>query len=168
MEAQQYMSMKDVGKLFGVSAATVSKWRGRYADTPYPTPEPAAWIGDPADGGVPGWKDVGEWKAWKELLPGRGHGGGPLPLNAALDELERAFTEVGKKAKVAGDRMRMIALSIAAAEYGVDDETIKSVWVRIADDNPTMPNEEIDKLALATIMRGRKRLELTGPSDGET
>lgn len=161
MEAKQYLSMKDIGDLFGVSAATVSKWRGRYADTEHATPKPAVWIGDPVNGGTPGWNDVGEWKAWKEMLPGQGRGGGPLPLNAAQDEFQRAFKQVSQKAKVASDRMRMIALTIAAAEYGVDDQTIKAVWVRIAEENPKMPNEQIDQVALATIMRGRKRLELT-------
>lgn len=165
MEVKQYMSMKNIGELFGVSAATVSKWRGRYADTDHPTPTPASWIGDPEDGGTPGWNDAGEWKAWKELLPGQGRGGGPLPMNAAVEELGRALGEVSKKAKVASDRMRMIALAIAAAEYGVDDQTIKAVWIRIAEENPTMPNEEVDQIALATIMRGRKRLELEPPTE---
>lgn len=160
MESKRYMSRGDVGALFGVPSVTVSKWIRRYAETDHPCPEPTVWIGDPEDGGTPGWNDAGEWKAWKEMLPGQGRGGGPLPLNAALDELGRAMTEVSKKAKGAGDRRRMIALTIAAAEYGVDDQTIKSVWVRIAEDNPTMPNDQVDQLALATVMRGRKRLEL--------
>lgn len=160
MERKQYLGLKQIGDLFGVSSGTVSKWRTRYAGTDHPCPEPTIWIGDPDDGGTPGWDDTGEWKAWKELLPGQGRGGGPLPLANAAEELARALAEVGKKAKVASDRMRMIALAIAAREYGVDDQTIKAVWIRIAEENPTMPNEEVDRIALATIMRGRKRLEL--------
>lgn len=157
METTRYLGLKQIGDLFGVSAATVSKWRTRYAES-HPCPEPDVWIGD-----TPGWvaSSATTWKGWKELLPGQGRGGGPLPLNAALEEFTRAFNEISKTATAATDRMRMIALAIAAAEYGVDEQTIKAVWLRIAEENPTMPNEEVDPIALATIMRGRKRLELT-------
>jgi transposase-like protein len=169
MEPKKFMSMADVGNLFGVSAATVSKWRGRYADTPHATPKPAVWIGD-----TPGWDNPADWRAWKEMLPGQGKGGGPLPLATAEEELNAAFKRasqrsekvahalrgVGKAAQDAASRLRLIALHIAAAEYGVDKDTIMAVWVKLAEENPDMPNHEVDQRALATIMRGRKKLEL--------
>lgn len=160
MEATRYLSMKDIGKEMGVSAATVSKWRTRYADTDHPTPEPTAWTGDPNDGGTPGWDNTTAWQAWKETLPGRGAGGGPLPLGAAAQELARALDEVRETAKGPASRMSQIALHRVAARYGVDVDTIMAVWSKLADENPSMPNDQLDQRAVATIMRGRKPVEL--------
>lgn len=152
MTAKHYMGLAEIGALFNVSAGTVSKWRTRYAET-HPCPEPTVWIGD-----TPGWDNASAWKGWKETLPGRGAGGGPLPLNAAAQGLARAFEKAGGSARVATSRMSRLALHMAAAEYGVDADTIMAVWVRIADENPDMPSDQIDQRAVATIMRGRKQL----------
>lgn len=158
METTHYLGLKQIGELLGVPAATVSKWRTRYAEN-HPCPQPDAWIGD-----TPGWSKLGaasKWKAWKETLPGQGRGGGPFPLATAVEELGRAFTDVTKTTGRANHHLRLMALHLAAAQYGVDKDTIMGVWGRLADENPDMPSEELDQRALATIMRGRKRLELT-------
>lgn len=160
MEAKKYLGLKQVGALFDVSGATVSKWRTRYAETDHPCPEPIVWIGD-----TPGWDDPVEWKGWKETLPGQGSGGGPLPLTAATQELARSYEEVGKTAQGATSRMSRMALLLAAAHYGVDKDTIMGVWGRIAEEHPDMDVEQVDQRAVATIMRGRKPLELTTGED---
>lgn len=162
MDVKRYLSMKDVGELFGVPAATVSKWRGRYAGTGHPTPVPAVWIGDPSDGGTPGWDDAAGWRAWKETLPGQGHGGGPLPLGAAAEELARAVAQAGEQSQGDPSEVRRIALGIAAARYGVDAVTVMAVWSGIAEETGNMDVEELDLRAVATVMRGRKRLEPGG------
>lgn len=59
-----------VGALFGVPAATVSRWRVRYRDS-HPTPEPAGYVGRSAY-----WTDTEAWRTWHTTRPGRGAGGG--------------------------------------------------------------------------------------------
>ncbi len=67
-----YLDMAAVGAWFGVSAATVAKWRARYADT-HPCPEPDVMVGR-----TPGWavEREGEWRAWERGRAGQGVGGG--------------------------------------------------------------------------------------------
>lgn len=152
VEPKHYLGLREVGALFGVPAATVSKWRTRYADTDHPCPDPTAWIGD-----TPGWDNASTWKGWKAALPGQGAGGGPLPLGAAARELTRALDEVGKRAQGDDSRMKLRALHLAAAQYGFDKDTAMAVWARVAESDPHMPTHEVDQRALATMMRGRAK-----------
>src|SRR5688500_2683124 len=122
MTVKRYMGLAEIAALFGVTAGTVSKWRARYADTDHPTPEPTAWIGD-----TPGWDDASKWKGWKETLPGRGAGGGPLPLTAARAELEQAMAEM-EQAHPGHRHNGLRALHLTAERYGVDKDTVMAVW----------------------------------------
>ena len=150
MTAKRYLGLKEIGDLFGVSAATVSKWRTRYAGTEHACPEPAGWIGD-----APGWDDPDDWKGWKASLPGRGSGGGPLPLERARQELADALAEVEAERPGASSNSR-VALDRTAARYGVDHGTIMAVWARIAEDQ-TLRADECDARAIATIIRSSRR-----------
>lgn len=61
----KYLSLDDIGRLFGKDRRTVSVWRGRYPDTPPP---------DAMTGRTPGWLPAREadWKRWhSEKGPGR-------------------------------------------------------------------------------------------------
>lgn len=150
MDAKQYLGLKQIGDLFGVSAATVSKWRGRYAETDHPTPEPSAWIGD-----TPGWSDPSDWRGWKATLPGQGAGGGPLPLGRARKELMDALAEAEKERPGAHNNSRR-ALDLVAAHYGADHQTVMAVWARVAEQDDTASQEEIDVRAIAMLIRGAK------------
>lgn len=74
-----YRDLGGVGEWFGTSAATVSKWRTRYADS-HPCPEPDVMIGT-----TPGWADgrEDEWRRWEAGRPGRGAGGGRPPRQSS-------------------------------------------------------------------------------------
>jgi hypothetical protein len=72
----QYVDMADVGAWFGVSGATVAKWRTRYADT-HPCPAPDAMVGARTPGWLPEREE--EWREWERTRPGQGVGGGPKP-----------------------------------------------------------------------------------------
>jgi hypothetical protein len=72
MMTTTYLDMAAIGEWFGVSAAAVSQWRTRYADT-HPCPEPDVLVGR-----TPGWSAERrpEWVAWHAARPGQGTGGG--------------------------------------------------------------------------------------------
>lgn len=162
MAAKHYMGLAEVAALFNVTAATVSKWRARYADTDHPCPEPDAWIGE-----VPGWDDESDWKGWKAALPGQGSGGGPLPLGRARQELADALAEVKAEVKEknpvayrnsgASHYFSRAALDRVASRYGADHSTIMAVWARLADGDSTSSQEELDARAIAMIIRGSKK-----------
>ncbi|TMS00195.1 hypothetical protein [Nonomuraea basaltis] len=155
MEAKRHLSMKDISGLFGVSAATVSKWRTRYAGTNHPCPEPTVWIGDPDDGGTPGWDNPTDWKAWKLALPGRGAGGGPLPIERAREEY-RAARDASHREHPHDTtewHHEVRALRHIAATYNVDDAALKELAGQIMEANPHLTNEEGDVQAVATVIR---------------
>ncbi|RBQ21627.1 hypothetical protein DP939_02640 [Spongiactinospora rosea] len=83
--------------------------------------------------------------------------------------LDKVSKQLGRGGGIAAHHMSRVGLFAVAKEYGVDQETVMGVWVRIAEENKNMPSEEIDRRAIATIMRGRKSLELTTgePTPGE-
>jgi transposase len=61
----EYLSTADIAAWFGVGAATVTKWRGRYPDFPEPdamTGTVAGWLPDREE----------EIRAWRASLPGQG------------------------------------------------------------------------------------------------
>lgn len=62
-----YLDMDQVGAWFGVTRATVAKWRARYAGD-HPTPEPDAMVGR-----SPGWlpSRETEWRAWEAERAGQ-------------------------------------------------------------------------------------------------
>ncbi|MDX3100438.1 hypothetical protein [Nonomuraea angiospora] len=158
MEAKRYMSKDNIGAMFGVSGATVGKWLTRYADTDHPTPEPAAWIGD-----TPGWIDATAWKAWKLALPGRGAGGGPLPLGQAREEYREALA--ASQAEHPNDATawhhEVRALKQIAAAHNVDEAALKELAGQIMEANPQMTNEEADIRAVATAIRSSRGKKLT-------
>jgi hypothetical protein len=67
-----YLGVTSIGAWFGVTAATVSKWRNRYDNCP----EPDAEIEQ-----TPGWLPSrrAEWEKWHAGRPGQGAGGGRPP-----------------------------------------------------------------------------------------
>jgi len=74
--AVHYVGLAGVAAWFdNATAATVSKWLSRYAET-HPCPEPDVEID-----GRPGWlpERRAEWEAWRVSRPGQGTGGGPKP-----------------------------------------------------------------------------------------
>lgn len=150
METKRYLGLKQVGELFGVSAATVSKWRTRYAGTDHPCPEPTVWIGD-----TPGWDDPADWTGWKATLPGQGSGGGPLPLSRARQELADALAEAEQERPGARNNSRA-ALDRVAARYGADHRTVMAVWGRLADGDRTSPQEDLDIRAIAMLIRANR------------
>ncbi|GAA3251710.1 hypothetical protein [Nonomuraea helvata] len=153
MEAKRYLSKDNIGAMFGVSGATVGKWLTRYADTDHPTPEPAAWIGD-----TPGWTDANAWKAWKLALPGRGAGGGPLPLGRAREEYRTALAAA--RAEHPNDKSEwhheVRALKRIASAYNVDADGLNALSVNIMEANPGKPNEECNVIAVATVIRSAR------------
>jgi hypothetical protein len=84
-EATYYMSVSDIGELFGVGAHTVGQWMHRYspdrsaeAIAKAPTmPQPDVYIGL-GNRPIAGWSSSreAELRAWKASLPGPGAGGG--------------------------------------------------------------------------------------------
>lgn len=158
MESKHYLGLKQIGDLFGVSAATVSKWRTRYADTNHPTPAPTAWVGDPEDGGTPGWDNATAWQTWKLVLPGRGSGGGPLPLGRARQEyLEaRATSKVEHPNDTTEWHHEVRALRQIAATYGANESALKELAMQIMEANPELSNEEGDIRAVATVIRSAR------------
>ncbi|MFB9926015.1 helix-turn-helix transcriptional regulator [Amycolatopsis halotolerans] len=68
----EYLSTSDIAEWFGVKAATVTQWRGRYTDFPEP---------DAMTGSVAGWlpERRAEIEAWEASRAGQGVGGGRPP-----------------------------------------------------------------------------------------
>jgi len=162
MEPKRYLGIKQIGDLFGVSAATVSKWRTRYAGTDHPCPEPTIWIGDPDDGGIPGWDDPTDWKAWKLALPGRGAGGGPLPIERAREEY-RAARDTSRREHPNDTtewHHEVRALRQIAATYNVDEAALKELAMQIMTADPSLSNEEGDVRAVATVIRSARGKKL--------
>lgn len=64
-----FLDLAAIGAWFGVSGATVSQWRSRYADFP---------VADVVIGRTPGWAPSreAEIRRWEASRPGRGAGGG--------------------------------------------------------------------------------------------
>lgn len=153
METSKHLGLKTIGELFGVSAATVSKWRTRYADTDHPCPEPTVWIDD-----TPGWSDPSAWQAWKLSLPGRGKGGGPLPIGRAREEYLETLTAIREEFPTArAGRQEIRALDRIASAYGVDPEGLKRLAVEIGDKNRELPVEECDIMAVANVIRSARK-----------
>ncbi|WP_280393079.1 hypothetical protein [Nocardia wallacei] len=153
MEAPKHLGLKAIGELLGVSPATVSKWRTRYADTDHPCPEPTLWIDD-----TPGWSDPSAWQAWKLSLPGRGKGGGPLPIARARQEYLDALTAVRQEFPTSRpSRQEIRALDRIAATYGVDSQGLKRLAMDIGDANRELPIEECDIMAIATVIRSTRK-----------
>ncbi|MGV9540948.1 hypothetical protein ACWDSF_06445 [Nocardia beijingensis] len=153
MTTQKYLGYKAIGELFGVSAATVSKWRSRYEGTDHPCPKPDIWIDD-----TPGWSSAGAWQAWKLGLPGRGTGGGPLPLERArkeYQEAKQAVQEQHPNGKVRHLELRVLAR--IAEQYSIDRDAISALAVEIMDQNPTLSNEECDIITVATVIRNTRK-----------
>ncbi|MGI5216284.1 hypothetical protein [Nocardia sp. CA-290969] len=149
---ETYLGLKGIGELLGVSPATVSKWRTRYAGTDHPCPPPAVWIDD-----TPGWKDRPAWQAWHLARPGRGAGGGPLPLARAREEFETTIAAV--RAEYPNDRpgrSQLRALHRIAETYGVDQDVIVALANKAADDRPDTATDECDILAVATVIRSSR------------
>lgn len=72
-----FLDLAAIGKLLGgIKAATVSTYRGRYADT-LPFPEPNGYIGK-----SPYWRieRSEEIVAWNKARIGQGKGGGRKPI----------------------------------------------------------------------------------------
>lgn len=154
-----YLSAKQIAAALEVAPATVSKWRERYDKSTTPTPTPDVWIGDPADGGVPGWESVDVWQTWREGLPGQGVGGGPLPLKKAADRLAAAAgsAPAGADETSFGDDLMRIVLRLAAMDYDVDEETVKAIFARIEEETPELGKERAAERAYAEIMRNARR-----------
>lgn len=147
-----YFGYKTIGDLFGVSAATVSKWRTRYADTDHPCPEPTIWIDD-----TPGWNAASAWKAWKLGLPGRGNGGGPLPLSRAREEYQAALDAVRAERPGNVRHHNLRALHKVADTYGVDHDTIAALAMKAGDADPELALDECDVIAVATVIRNTRK-----------
>ncbi|MBF6459793.1 hypothetical protein IU433_12175 [Nocardia puris] len=151
MSDQKFLGYKAIGELFGVSPATVSKWRTRYDGTDHACPEPDVWIDD-----TPGWTDANAWQAWKLGLPGRGNGGGPLPLAQARTEYLEALETV-RQLHPNGRHLERRALNLIADSHGVDQDGLARLAVDIMDKNPQKSNEECDIIAIATAIRGARK-----------
>lgn len=152
MDAQKFLGYKAIGELFGVSGATVSKWRTRYAATDHPCPEPTIWIDD-----VPGWNSPAAWKAWKIGLPGRGIGGGPLPLGQARDEYFAAMRSMQEQFPNSPRQWERRTLAHLADAHGVDYDALTHLAAGIMEKNPELPNDECDIIAVATAIRSARK-----------
>lgn len=154
MAPTNYFGLKRVSMLFDVSPGTVSKWLTRYAATDHPCPTPDAWID-----GVPGWSEsrASEWKAWKLSLPGRGAGGGPLPIGRARREYEATLDQVRQDHPdaSASHQTRRAIYAIAEA-YGVEGQTAMAIFVQIGEKRPDLSSDELDVLTVATIIRSKR------------
>lgn len=76
----RYLSMDEVGAWFGVTGATVSSWRRRYAKD-LPCPEPDSQTGARTPGWLP--EREAEWREWEASRPGQG--AGPKPRKTPPD-----------------------------------------------------------------------------------
>lgn len=154
METTDYLGYRGIGELLGVTAATVSKWRTRYADTDHPCPEPSIWI----DGEIPGWRNPSAWKAWDLARPGRGVGGGPLPLGQAREELSQAMTAAQSQFPSSRESAQARrALHHIAEKFGSDDDTVFALIMAISGKHPALSDEEVDVMAVATIIRKARK-----------
>ncbi|MBF6213744.1 hypothetical protein IU487_22260 [Nocardia puris] len=148
-----YLGLKAIGEQLGVSAATVSKWRTRYEGTDHPTPAPDIHIDD-----TPGWVDATTWKVWDLSRPGRGVGGGPLPLARARQEYEAALQAIrAERGEDRPGRLARRALVRIAETYGTDPESVIGLSNRLAHDNPDMADDYCDVTAVAMSIRSARK-----------
>lgn len=98
----RYLSTTNIAEWFGVSPATVTKWRNRYNDFPAPDAE----VGIDTATCVAGWlpEREQEIRDWEANRPGQGAGGG-RPSGMPVAEVQARLLRVGE---VAGQTFKEI------------------------------------------------------------